>query len=60
LNARTFASALLIGDGTRPGVNPWYVARQPGHVDVMMVFQPYGKFISSDYQRPRLQFVKAA
>lgn len=51
----TFASALLTGDGTRPGANPWYVAQQLGHVDVTMVFQTYGKFISSDYQRPRLQ-----
>lgn len=54
----TFASALLTGDGTRPGANPWYVAQQLGHVDVTMVFQTYGKFISSDYQRPRLQLVQ--
>jgi len=56
----TFASALLTGDGTRPGANPWYVAQQLGHVDVTMVFQTYGKFISSDYQRPRLQLVSGA
>lgn len=56
----TYASALLTGDGTRPGANPWYVAQQLGHADVTMVFQTYGKFISSDYQRPRLQLVASS
>lgn len=37
------------------GENPWYVAQQLGHVDVQMVFQTYGKFISTDYKRPRAQ-----
>lgn len=45
----TYASTMLT-DGT----NPWYVAQQLGHVDVQMVFKVYGKFISQDYQRPRV------
>jgi integrase len=44
----TYASALLTA-----GTNPWYVAQQLGHVDVTMVFQIYGKFISEDYQKPK-------
>jgi integrase len=51
----TYASAMLTA-----GANPWYVAQQLGHVDVTMVFQTYGKFISVDYQRPRLQAVSSA
>lgn len=37
------------------GENPWYVAQQLGHVAVQMAFQTYGKFISTDYKRPRAQ-----
>jgi integrase len=44
----TFASTLLTA-----GENPWYVAQQLGHVDVQLVFRVYGKFIPSDYQRPK-------
>lgn len=44
----TYASALLTA-----GENPWFVAQQLGHVDVTMVFQTYGKFISEDYQKPK-------
>jgi len=55
----TFASALLTA-----GENPWYVAEQLGHIDVQMVFQTYGKFISKDYQRqsaqPTLRIVNGA
>lgn len=46
----TFASALLTA-----GHNPWYVAQQLGHVDVQMVFKIYGKFIPTDYQKPKVQ-----
>ena len=46
----TFASALLTA-----GANPWYVSEQLGHVDVTMVFQTYGKFISEDYKKPKAQ-----
>lgn len=46
----TYASSRLTAGG-----NPWYLAEQMGHVDVEMVFRIYGKFIGSDFQRPRLQ-----
>ena len=46
----TYASALLTA-----GANPYYVASQLGHVDVTMVFQTYGKFISDDYKKPMPQ-----
>jgi len=46
----TYASTLLTS-----GTNPWYVAQQLGHVDVQMVFKVYGKFISQDYQRPKVE-----
>lgn len=48
----TYASRLLMERH-----NPWYVAQQLGHEDVQMVFQTYGKFIPTDYQRPRLHAV---
>jgi integrase len=46
----TFASAQLTS-----GTNPWYVAQQLGHADVQMVFRIYGKFISQDFQKPKLE-----
>jgi integrase len=39
----TYASTLLSG-----GENPWWVAKQMGHVDVEMVFRHYGKWIPKD------------
>lgn len=50
----TYASTLLTS-----GTNPWYVAQQLGHVDVQMVFKVYGKFISQDYQRPKVSGPRA-
>lgn len=50
----TFASALLTA-----GANPWYVAEQLGHVDVQLVFSTYGKFIGQDYQKPKVQGLRA-
>ena len=47
----TYASALLTA-----GANPWYVSSQLGHEDVEMVFRTYGKFIRSDYQKPKPEF----
>lgn len=47
----TYASTLLTA-----GANPWYVASQLGHEDVEMVFRTYGKFISTDYQKPKPEF----
>lgn len=44
----TYASERLTA-----GENPWYVAQQLGHIDVQMVFQTYGKFISQDFKRPK-------
>ncbi|WP_367200034.1 DUF3596 domain-containing protein [Aquabacterium sp.] len=46
----TYASGLLV-----KGENPWYVAQQLGHVDILMFFKIYGKFIREDYQRPKAQ-----
>jgi integrase len=45
----TFASGHLTA-----GANPWWLAQQLGHVDVQMVFRIYGKFISQDYQKPKV------
>lgn len=46
----TFASSRLT-----KGENPWFLAEQMGHVDVTMVFTTYGRFISKDYQKPKMQ-----
>jgi integrase len=40
----TYASTLLSANE-----NPWWVAKQMGHVDVEMVFRHYGKWIPNKH-----------
>jgi integrase len=50
----TYASTLLSA-----GENPWWVAKQMGHVDVEMVFRHYGKWIPTNKEGGQYKPVNA-